>query len=127
MNATTPRDAHVCSPCAACTDSEPHCADNCPDIPTAQVIYLDAPPDPTEVQHVGWFGRTRTVQATLPLGLGVDRAPEYGIHRALFDIAYGYVSGFRLRDIAYYIATRSLSRRICHAVIRWEQRRHQVL
>jgi hypothetical protein len=34
------------------------------------------------------------------------------------------VSGFRKRDIAYYVITRSLSERLSDRVIEWERRRN---
>lgn len=35
------------------------------------------------------------------LGYGIPRNPstEWGIRRALFDLAFGYVSGFPIRDV----------------------------
>lgn len=78
----------------------------------AEITYLDGPFDPTEVQHIGWGGKLRTVTANMDMGVGVFRTPPYGLRRAIWDAAFGYVSGFRKRDILYYILTRSLSERV---------------
>ncbi|WP_136053444.1 hypothetical protein [Microbacterium sp. K5D] len=78
----------------------------------AQVTYLDGPFDPSEVHYIGWGGMPRTVKADMNMGVGVFRTPPYGIRRAIWDAAFGYVSGFRKRDILYYVLTRSLSKRI---------------
>ncbi|WP_337004085.1 MULTISPECIES: hypothetical protein [unclassified Microbacterium] len=91
----------------------------------ARIVVLGAPLNPEEIDHVGWGGVTRTITATVPLGLGVARTPDYGIRRAVWDAAFGYVSGFRKRDIAYYLLTRSLSARVAEAVIRWEAKRER--
>lgn len=71
---------------------------------------------PLPMQHVGWGGKTRTIQADFVLGIGTRRGvlghDRFGLSAAAYDIAYGYVSGFRKRDITYYVLTRSLSRRV---------------
>lgn len=59
----------------------------------------------------------------MELGRGCFRTPDYGIRRALWDAAFGYVSGFRKRDIIYYLLTRSLSPRIAARTIAAEQKR----
>jgi hypothetical protein len=74
--------------------------------------------------YVGFGGRTRTIQTDFYLGRGVFRVERHrGLRRAIWDAAYGYVSGFRKRDIAYYLVTRSLSFRVFVAVLKWERRR----
>lgn len=76
-----------------------------------------------ESQYVGWGGKTATVTTNLNLGRGSFRdLPQYGIRRALWDIAFGYVSGFPKRAILYYVLTRSLNRRIS----RWAMRREGI-
>lgn len=89
----------------------------------AEVTDLDVQPDPTEIQYVGWGGRYRTVTGDCYLGIGVFRTPSYGIRRVIWDAAFGYVSGFRKRDILYYIFTRSFSERVAMRVIEWEGER----
>ncbi len=75
------------------------------------------------ISHVGAGGRIRTIDANFDLGIGRWRVrQEYGPARAIWDAAYGYVSGFRKRDIAYYLLTRSLSARIWRIAHRWEKR-----
>lgn len=76
------------------------------------------------VSHVGIGGTTRIVETHMDLGRGVWRTPEHGLRRAIWDAAFGYVSGFRKRDIAYYVITRSLSERLSDRVIEWERRRN---
>lgn len=74
--------------------------------------------------YVGVGGHIRKINVDFELGQGCWRvANEYGIRRAIWDIAFGYVSGFRKRDIAYYVLTRSLSRIVCESVIEWEAKR----
>lgn len=80
---------------------------------------------PAAITYVGWGGVTRTVAANFQLGVGVYR-PELdssGIRRAVWDAAFGYLSGFRKRDIAYFILTRSLSRRVCRWALAREARK----
>lgn len=77
----------------------------------------------TTVDYVGFGGGTRTVETEMSLGRGVWRTPEYGLRRAVWDAAFGYVSGFRKRDIVYYVVTRSFSAWLGDRVIAWEQRR----
>lgn len=67
----------------------------------------------TESQYVGWGGTTESVTPDIMLGVGSTRGlPQYGIRRAIWDAAFGYVSGFRKRAIVYYLLTRSLNRRL---------------
>lgn len=76
--------------------------------------------------HVGWGGSSRTVEAPFELGLGVlnrGRPLTPGIRLAVWEAAYGYVNGFRKRDIAYYVLTRSLSKRVSQWAIRRESAR----
>jgi hypothetical protein len=75
------------------------------------------------IRHVGIGGRARVIDADMELGVGVWRTEREGFRRALWDAAYGYVSGFRGRDIAYFVVTRSFSRRLFYRVVRWERSR----
>jgi len=65
------------------------------------------------LQYIGFGGKTRTVDADFDLGWGGGkRFPKKpGLRTALWDFCHGYVSGFRIRDILYFIATRSLTDR----------------
>lgn len=73
--------------------------------------------------YIGWGGKYLWVQADQPLGNGSMRGfPEYGIRRAGWDACFGFVNGFRLSAIAYYVVTRSLSKRFC----RWAMEREGV-
>lgn len=64
-----------------------------------------------ESSYVGWGGKTATVITDMSMGRGSTRGlPQYGLRRAVWDAAYGYVSGFRKRAILYYLITRSLNR-----------------
>lgn len=80
----------------------------------------------TEEREMSWLGAggaTRTAPAVLDLGWTTGAnfpRRKYGIRRALWDIAFGYVSGFPLRDIAYFVRTRSLSGRARHTAFRRE-------
>jgi hypothetical protein len=68
--------------------------------------------EPRDSQYVGWGGKTKHVAVDLNLGMGTHRGhPSYGIHRAIWAAAMGYVSGFDKRDILYYVLTRTLCRR----------------
>lgn len=76
-------------------------------------------------RYVG-IGGPRWVDVDLDLGNGVFRPKKpHGIRVAVWDAAYGYVSGFRKRDIAYYVLTRSLSHAVCVRVLRWERKRNR--
>lgn len=90
----------------------------------AEPTILGAVPVEGDITYVGLGGKLRSVAPSMELGQGGREAPEVGIRRAIWDMAYGYVSGFRLRDIAYYVLTRSLSLRIADRVIAWEQKRY---
>lgn len=75
----------------------------------------------TTTTYVGAGGTIREIATPFDLGYGVMRASKrYGIRRAVWDIAYGYVSGFRKRDIAYFVLTRSLSGRVSRRVMQRE-------
>ena len=65
---------------------------------------------PSDMQWVGFGGKTKEYRGLLyELGQGVPRkVPGWGIRRAIFDLAFGYVSGFPVRDILYFVFTRSL-------------------
>lgn len=89
------------------------------------VTFTIAPIDDGPIDYVGFAGKDRSVTPSMDLGRGGRPTPDWGLRRAVFDAAFGYVSGFRKRDILYYLATRSLSPRICEAVIAWENKRRQ--
>lgn len=75
------------------------------------------------IHYIGAGGRTRSLCPNFDLGLGRWRVTqEYGPARMVWDAAYGYVSGFRKRDIAYYLLTRSISPTIFWLALRWERR-----
>jgi hypothetical protein len=66
-----------------------------------------------EITYVGWGGRLASVQADQPLGHGSRRGyPLYGFRKALWDACFGFINGFTLRAIAYYVLTRSLNKRL---------------
>lgn len=89
---------------------------------TARVLYglynsAESDVDELQPRTVSWVkadGTTAEAPAIFNLGWAARGIPpkEYGLRRALWDIAFGHVSGFPLRDIAYYVRTRSFSRRI---------------
>lgn len=61
--------------------------------------------------YIGWSGKTAWVETDLDMGRGSTRnLPQYGVRRAIWDAAFGYVSGFKKTAILYYILTRSLNR-----------------
>lgn len=70
--------------------------------------------------HIGIWGNHAVVEVNHCLGLGVKPPRGYGMRKALYEAAAGYVGGFRIRDIAYYVLTRSLSRRVCDFALRLE-------
>lgn len=78
-----------------------------------QALALDCPvhENPTEtnflVNYVGFGNKDRQLIADFNLGYGVFRAPDHGFRRALWDFCHGYVSGFRIRDILWFVATHS--------------------
>jgi len=73
------------------------------------------------ITYVGWGGKPAHVPADFNLGHGHYRgAPAYGLRRAVWDAAFGYVSGFRKRAIVYYVITRSFSRVVCEIAMRLE-------
>lgn len=59
------------------------------------------------MNHVGFGNKDRQIVADFNLGYGIFRAPDRGFRRAFWDMCFGYVSGFRKRDIFYFILTRS--------------------
>lgn len=67
------------------------------------------------MSHVGWGGRTRIVRGRMiPLGIGIDNGRamhRWGFRRAVYDFCFGYVSGFAVKDILYFVWTRSLNPR----------------
>lgn len=69
----------------------------------------------------GIGGTNRTVETNMELGRGGrPNISNRGLRRAAFDAAFGYVSGFRKRDIAYWVLTRSLSMRVYRQVLKVE-------
>lgn len=65
------------------------------------------------IHYVGWGGRDESRPVTMHLGYGTrTKLPSYGVRRAAFDAAFGYVNGFPFSAIAYFILTRSLNRRL---------------
>jgi hypothetical protein len=71
--------------------------------------------------YLGWGSTTRTVRCDVELGIGV-RHRGGRVSDFVWDAAMGYVSGFRKRDIVYFLLTRSLSDRIRRRVMAWELR-----
>lgn len=67
------------------------------------------------ISHIGWDEEDRTATGPLVrLGYGAgrwDTLPRHGFRRAVWDFCLGYVSGFAVKDILYYILTRSLDAR----------------
>lgn len=59
---------------------------------------------------IGFFGEPTEIVTDHELGRGrwYRGNPDSLITRLIYDAAWGYVSGFNKRDIAYYIVTRSL-------------------
>lgn len=75
------------------------------------------------IDHLGWGGKIAYVSDDFDMGRGAYRdVPAFGFRRGLWDAAYGWVNGFRMSSIVYYVTTRSLSRR----VMRWALRREGV-
>lgn len=69
-------------------------------------------PDGAELQGIGWGGSTRVVMGPyMHLGIGRYRGgvKPTGLRMMIWDICLGYVSGFRKRDILWYVLTRSLN------------------
>jgi len=63
--------------------------------------------------YLGWGGKTLDVTTNIKLGRGWNRGiPRYGLRRVVWDVAFGYVSGFKGSAILYYVLTRSLNRRL---------------
>lgn len=63
-----------------------------------------------DMQWIRWNGRTGRYDGDLiELGQGIPRKMrEWGLRRALFDLAYGYTSGFPVRDIIPFALRRLL-------------------
>lgn len=73
---------------------------------------------PNDLTFLGVGGVTKTVSADFDLGVAHERPMgEFGIRRAIWDIAYGYVNGFPIRDILWFVMTRSLSKRLTHRAL----------
>lgn len=78
---------------------------------------------PKVVTYIGWGGRCESVETDLDLGRGSTRGkPRSGLRRAIWDAAYGYVNGFKVTAILYFVLTRSFSRKVAH----WAMRREGV-
>lgn len=64
----------------------------------------------TTMTYVAWGDKTGSFQITEPMDLGVGPRPGLRklakLDRLVHAAAFGYVSGFPLVDIAYYLATR---------------------
>lgn len=79
--------------------------------------------DRSQVPYIepgGQVGRLRSTG-----DLGITASPRiamrtYGPRQAVWDIAFGYVSGFPAGAIAYFVLTRSLSERLSRWAIRRE-------
>lgn len=71
--------------------------------------------EPGFIHHIGWDEETRVATGPLiDLGHGAgrwDTLPRHGFRRAVWDFCFGYVSGFAVKDILYYVLTRSLDAR----------------
>ena len=65
--------------------------------------------------YVAWGERTAEVTGKMKcLGFDYGRAarlPRRGLRRAVYDFCFGYVSGFPVKDIIWYIFTRPLNPR----------------
>lgn len=79
---------------------------------------------PLEDGEVSWrsaAGRTRTYRGpVIDLGVGIPRRAHHrswGIRRAVFDAAFGYVSGFPVRDIIPYAIRALFPTRILDAPV----------
>jgi hypothetical protein len=72
---------------------------------------------PKIVTYIGWNDKIHGVATNCDLGRGVLCKHGHGIRRAIYDTAFGYVNGFRKRDILYYVLTRSLSKRVWKLVL----------
>lgn len=75
------------------------------------IRYRLKSPEGHEMQCVGPKGETLAIPGPyIDLGIGKRRCKKpFGLRRALWDFCYGYVSGFPVHAIFYYIWTRSLS------------------
>ena len=76
--------------------------------------HIDA--DGVELWCVGWGDKTISIPGpyfTLGTAGGLANKRSRGRYnnprRLLWDIAFGYVNGFRKRDILWYVLTRTLS------------------
>jgi hypothetical protein len=67
-----------------------------------------------EINFVGWGGRLKSLTPNVELGVGVMPAQRSGLRRALWDAAFGYVNGFPIRDILYFVLTRDMGRWVWH-------------
>lgn len=65
------------------------------------------------LHSVGWGGKYVSMPADVILGVGRMRnVPRRGFRLAVWDVAFGYVSGFRKRDILWYVIQCSFSSRL---------------
>lgn len=72
------------------------------------------------IQYVRFGGGTGEVPTDFDMGRGRHRTPAFGLRRAVWDAAFGYISGFPLSAIVYYVATRSLHPAIERRALRRE-------
>lgn len=78
-------------------------------------LSLNAHPTIGTLTHIGWGGDVKEVTGRMSY-LGYDygrnsRTPTKGFRRAVYDFCFGYVSGFAVKDIIWYVLTRSLNYR----------------
>jgi hypothetical protein len=70
--------------------------------------------------YVGWGSHRAELRTTNPVHLGFCYNPErrFGL---LWDIAFGYVSGFPVKSILWFTLTRSLpSKSMTRRILDWE-------
>lgn len=80
-------------------------------------IFEDKTVEGDLIEYIGWKDADATIVAQQYLGWGQLRnTPAYGFRRAVYDFCFGYVSGFKLKDILYYLLTRSFSSTIWHYI-----------
>ena len=67
--------------------------------------HIDEP-----LQFVAWGGKTGTIRADMSLGIaGRRKFKPYTLRAFVWHAAFGYVSGFPLSAIAYYLMTQQIS------------------
>lgn len=77
--------------------------------------------------YIGWGETIATVEgrmSTLGFDYGRgDRLPRKGFRRAVYDFCFGYVSGFPVKDILWYVFTRPLNpRKKPKYIKKWKER-----